>query len=590
MGPVSIGHMKINQYPYWIGTVWCLGMILLYTTLAHAVDTHQARIEQGVTAGIRNGNTLYIECTLPRGNAAKALLDRYLAEPETWETYKDRMAVAIPYSKLSMPARRKVLEALFPEDYVDEAGWWHTVRYPGENNIGLWRSLAEWLTGEGNLFQVMRQAPENNDVPDRLQPGMQLLVPANILPEVMRRHSPRPVARVVPTTPAPIITHPGSDLDYGQDADGAYAIYRLKQGEAIYTSVVVRFTDFRENADIRRACDEILRRSNIRDERRMQPGQRIIIPIEMLSDQYQPAGSEQRQVYEEVREEQVRLQAQQIRSKDLEGVVVILDPGHGGRDHGAAYEPMGLYEDELNYDIACRIKEILETQTQARVFMTVKDTVQGFNYSNASRFKHDTNEILLTTPPYNNHDASISANLRWYLVNHIYRKLLAEGVDERKMLFASIHCDALFNEQLRGAMVYVPGAQYRRDREQPSNPIYDRFAEAREQRAVTTTAAERRRDEAMSRNFASTLLRNLAQHNPPIKVHSTGDPIRNVIRQSGGRAYVPAVLRNTKVPTKVLIECANLTNAADRANLADHAWRQAFAEAFVNALRDHFDS
>ncbi len=582
--------MKINQIPQWMGIVWCYGMMLFCASLAQAVETHQARIESGVNAGIRNGNTLYIECTLPRGNDAKPLLERYLAEPGTWEAYKDRMAVAIPYSTLSMPARRRVLEAIFPDDYVDEAGWWHTVRYPGEDNIGLWRNLAEWLTGEGNLFQVIRKAPENNEVPDRLQPGMRLLVPASILPEVMRRHSPRPTPQVNPSAPAPITTSPGRDLDYGQDADGAYAIYRLKKGEAIYTSVVVRFTDYRENVDIRRACDEILKRSNIRDERRMQLGQRIIIPIEMLSDQYQPAGSEQRQVYEEVREEQVRLQAQQVRSKDLEGVVVILDPGHGGRDQGASYEPMGLFEDELNYDIACRIKEILETQTQARVFMTVKDTVQGFNYSNASRFKHDTNEILLTTPPYNNHDASISANLRWYLVNHIYRKLLAEGVDERKVLFASIHCDALFNEQLRGAMVYVPGAQYRRDREQPSNPIYDQFAEAREQRAVTTTAAERRRDEAMSRNFASTLLRNLAQHNPPIKVHSTGDPIRNVIRQSGGRAYVPAVLRNSKVPTKVLIESANLTNAADRACLADHVWRQAFAEAFVNSLRDHFDS
>ncbi len=590
MGQISMSQINKLRNLLSLCRVGCWVLLLCIASTSQAAPTHQARIEPGVIAGIRNGSTLYIECTLPRGDDAKNLLERYLADPKTWETYKGRMAVAIPYTNLNMQSRRKVLEALFPDDYVDEAGWWHSVRFPGEGNIGLWRNLAEWLTGEGNNFTAIRQAPENRDVNDWLEPGVQLLVPRAILPEVMRKPSPRPAPRAVSTASSPIRSAPRGDLEYGRDAEGEHAVYRLKKGEAIYTAVVVQFTDYRENVDIRRACDEILKRSNIQDEHRMQPGQRIIIPLEMLSDQYQPAGSEQRQVYEEVREEQVRQQARQVRTRDLEGVVIILDPGHGGRDHGAAYEPMGLYEDELNYDIAMRIKEILETQTQARVFSTVKDTVQGFNYADVTRFKHDTNEILLTTPPYNNHEASISANLRWYLANYIFNNLLKEGVDERKVLFASIHCDALFNDQLRGAMVYVPGAQYRRDREQPSNPIYDHFAEARAQRAVTTTASERRRDEAMSRNFASTLLRNLAQHDPPIKVHSTGDPIRNVIRQSGGRAYVPAVLRNTKIPTKVLIESANLTNAQDRAALADPQWRQAFAEAFVNALREHFDS
>jgi N-acetylmuramoyl-L-alanine amidase len=92
----------------------------------------------------------------------------------------------------------------------------------------------------------------------------------------------------------------------------------------------------------------------------------------------------------------------------------------------------------------------------------------------------------------------------------------------------------------------------------------------------------------MSRAFAATLVSTLRTNNPPIKVHDAGDPIRNVIRQSGGRAYVPAVLRNNLIPTKVLVEVANMTNPTDQKHLADPKWRQWFAEAFVDALRNHY--
>ena len=98
------------------------------------------------------------------------------------------------------------------------------------------------------------------------------------------------------------------------------------------------------------------------------------------------------------------------------------------------------------------------------------------------------------------------------------------------------------------------------------------------------------RAEADEPALVMDLLRSLAQNTPPIKVHDTGDPIRNVIRRGGGETFVPAVLRNTMVPTKVLVETANLTNAEDRERLADPQWRQWFAEAFVAAVRAHYGS
>jgi N-acetylmuramoyl-L-alanine amidase len=93
----------------------------------------------------------------------------------------------------------------------------------------------------------------------------------------------------------------------------------------------------------------------------------------------------------------------------------------------------------------------------------------------------------------------------------------------------------------------------------------------------------------MSRAFAQTLVDTLERQQRPIAVSSTGVPIRDVIIQSPTSKYIPGVIRNAKVPTRVLVETANVQNDYDRANLIDPQWRQAYAEAFVEALRNHFD-
>lgn len=559
------------------------------------------QLEPGVYASIRGGQVLFIECNPPRGNQAQGLLERYLADPGDWRLYRDLIAAAIPFHRLNPKSQRQVLETVFPLDYVDETGWWHTVRFSGRDGTESLASLAQWLTGSSSDTYRILAHEANRDIQEPLSRGDRLVIPQPLLLLVMRTHSPNPLPPppLIPTEPPdepePVLALNNNNygagdglLTYGEDRQGRYAEYRLRQGESLYSAVVVRFTDYRENADILQACDIIQRRSGIRNVHRMRAGQRVLIPVEMLSDRYQPVGSEKRQAFEAVREESRRLRAEQIGTKDLDGVVVVLDPGHGGRDHGAAISRLGLYEDEINYDIVCRIKELLETRTRAAVYVTVYDPKQGYTPTNTSHFVHDTNEVLLTSPHYLNDCAKVSANLRWYLANDIFFRERARGVDERKIIFASIHCDALFNDSLRGAMVYIPGAQYRRDSERPAGSIYNHFEEVRRNPTARSTPAERRRDEAMSRSFAVTLLNTLRANDPPIKVHDAGDPIRNVIRQSGGRAYVPAVLRNNAIPTKVLVEVANMTNPTDQRHLANPEWRQWFAEAFVDALRNHY--
>lgn len=564
-----------------------LEIIVALTAAANALSApDRAFLEPGVTAGIRGGRMLHIECQLPPGDAAKPLLERYLNDPGEWTDYRGLQAVAIPFAKLNIEARGAVLTAIFPQDTVEADGWLHRVTFKGADGSETWWCIAEWFTGIGTNYHELMNHPRNANYAETLQLDQVVYIPADLLIPPLKAQIPRSQNSEEPV----FFDADDHELTYGSDKQGPYALYRLKKGEALYTAVVARFTDYRENADILKACDVIQKRSGVRNVHKMGAGQKILIPLEMLSDRYQPAGSERRREYESVQQEAQRLQATRVRAKGLEGVVIILDPGHGGRDHGAAFPQHGIYEDEINYDIVCRIKRLLETQTKAKVHVTVKDPNQGYAPTDAKRFTHDTDEVLLTSPPYDNYDAKVSANLRWYLVNHIYRKERVAGVDERQILFASIHCDALYNDKMRGAMVYVPGANYRRNSETPSGSIYNRFEEVRGHREAKSTPSEHRRDEALSRNFAEALLHALATNNPPIKVHSTGDPIRNVIRQSGGRAYLPAVLRNTMTPTKVLVEVANLTNPTDRERAADPKWRQWFAEAFVAAVIKHFNS
>jgi len=560
---------------------------------AFAATTAYARLEPNVAVALQRGRQLFLECRPPKGDAAKPFFEKYLADPTEWTIYKNRIGVAIRFDQLNNATQRTMLLAIFKSDYVDEAGWWHTVLYPEEEGQEILWALCVWLTGKGTNYREVMRDDHNQLGSPILTRNQRVLIPARLLLEPMKTPTPdRQPATLLDGLNGleePVDLEAIADeLTYGSDEKGSYAVYRLKRGESLYTSVVVRFTDFRENADIHVACEAIQRRSAIADVRKMKPGQKVLIPLDMLSDQFRPKGTEQREAYEQTLMEAQRLRQEQVQTKDLGGIVVVIDPGHGGRDQGARNDKKKLFEDEINYDIACRVKGILETQTQARVYMTLIDPNQGYKPTANKQFVHDTDEELLTTPHYDNDDAKISANLRWYLANAIYRGELKKGTDPRKIVFISFHTDALFDGSLRGAMIYIPGAKYRRNSEEPNGRIYDRFAEAKAQRCVTTTADERRRDEALSRNLAEDLIKSLGKHR--IRRHLESPWIRSQIRQDGGKVYVPAVLRNTKIPTKVLIEAANMTNATDCERLANPEWRKIFAEACVAALKAYFGS
>lgn len=574
--------------------------LFLSCHLAQAVEILQKPLEAGTNIAIKGGRTLYIECQLPRGAAKAAVLQRYLANENDWQQYKSFKTAYLPFKVLRPEVQRRIIQTLFPEDYVDNTGWWHHLTYEGSAGVESWWNLAEWLTGRGANAGKLEAMPENKGYKGAPRKGQVLLIPRDLLADAFKSASgpATPQARPGPVLLEPVdvddeLNRPGArntyalapgELNYGKDKKGDYAAYRMKKGEAIYTSVIIRFTDLREVAAVQDGAAEVLKRNDIADPTRIHVDQEIRVPLDMIADPYQPEGSALRDSYDDVNAEVRRLRSSRGGVKDLDGVVVILDAGHGGCDQGASHGT--LLEDEITYDIVQRMRIALESNTRARVHVTVRDLSEKDKPNESQNFKQDRDEVVLTDPPYSPSDTSVSANLRWYVANDIYRKELKRGIKPDNMLFVSVHCDALYYK-LRGSMVYIPGAAHRLSDKALDGPVYAPYTKGGN-RSVSTTPEERRRDEAVSRDFAETLLQSLSSHNPSIAVHTNSDPIRNVIQRSRTERWLPAVLKHTLVPTKVLVETANLQNAEDQKCLADPAWRQAYADAFVNAVTRHF--
>jgi len=592
-------------------------VLLVAATAAEASTVVRREIGNGLYAHMRNGNQPSLEVHVPSGAAGKELLARVLYTNADQETYASASRVLIPFARLNADTRRTVLLAIFENDYVNEGGWHHIVEFAGSGGKETLWSLAEWLTGRGFNHRAIQS--HNNLASATLEKGQYILVPRELLLEEMRKPTPdrtpplMPVEAIEPPMPtlevaagtgpqlARLHDNGGSfdsrqaqsELSYGEDADGPYALYRIKPGEAIYSAVVVRFTNFDTNQAIMEASAIIAERSGITDVTDIDDFTPIKVPVDMLADRFKPPSDPARLQYEASLQESQRLREEIRRdiafTGDLEGVVVVLDPGHGSRDPGAIQPAHGLYESEIAYDVVCRIIQLLEP-TGARVYSTMIVPSRGYTPIDVRRFTHDRSGIVLTTPAYpdspSQYDSRVSANLRYYISNEIFAKETAAGVDPRRIIFTSIHCDALFNTQHRGAFFYIPGAAARARQGHPDHTNQWPYRNFREVRPVSTTDAERRRDEALSRLFAQTLYDEFGAMQ--VQRFRHGPAIRTEIRRSRTNVFVPAVLHGNKIPTKVLIEIANMTNPTDRERMADPEWRQRVAQAYVNGLKAHF--
>ncbi|MFZ2491139.1 MAG: N-acetylmuramoyl-L-alanine amidase, partial [Thermoanaerobaculia bacterium] len=261
----------------------------------------------------------------------------------------------------------------------------------------------------------------------------------------------------------------------------------------------------------------------------------------------------------------------------LTGVHVILDPGHGGRDVGTEHDD--VRESTYVYDVALRLKRLLEKKSGAQVSVTTKSAKHGFTVSDSDVLKNANDHHVLTTPKYKLDDAVVGVNLRWYLANSIFRKAIAEGAQKEKVVFISLHADSL-HPSLRGAMAYIPGADFVEGAFEKSGRIYLARAEVRERPRVRQTADEALVAEGLSRNLAEAIIESFRSSG--LKVHPFSPVRDNVVRS--GREWVPAVIRHNQVPTRMLLEVCNLGNRKDRELILTQKYRQQLADAIYDGI------
>ncbi len=485
----------------------------------------------------------------------------------------------VPFESLSPEAKRWALQALFPKDVWAKEGVRHLVRWPELESVWLMASL---FSGHGQNYDRLQEANPKN--PEKLRKGDTWIIPASLLSVDLGGQA----QGVLDRTQA----EDGLDdderilayralLTFGEDAKGRFAAYHLRKGEALYSSVVMRYSDRVEPKDVNDLARVIANRSGITDVRGIQPGQLVKIPVEFLADPFQPEGSqalaEEREIREEVRRT-TRIEA----GPKLSGVRIVLDAGHGGVDVGAMAN--GVWESDYVYDIVMRVRRILEQDTEAMVSSTIRYPAIGFKVRDRIIRPTRSAEIL-TTPPFANDGESsnaVSVHLRWVLANDLFASFIRKG-DAQKTLFISFHADAL-HPSAQGTMIYVPSAA-----EVPSSFRLPSsrgagVAERRRGGKVAFSSRERLQMEAHSRLLAEGLLKALTREQ--LSIHANR-PIRNIIRRTG-RNYVPAVLRYSAAATKILVEVANLTNEEDAADLKDPAFRERYAEAIVKGIRAYY--
>ena len=264
-------------------------------------------------------------------------------------------------------------------------------------------------------------------------------------------------------------------------------------------------------------------------------------------------------------------------------VVIVLDPGHGGRDLGTMNN--GIWEHDYVYDVTCRLRQLLRANSQSQVFMTLLDRETGCEPSTDDKLHANRQGTVQTTPPFlarEDGEAAIAVNLRWYLSNSIYRRELKGGTKSDRVVFLSIHADAR-HRSLQGVMVYVAGARFSPD-SRTKSAAYRRYEEVREKPKVKLSQKSRVRSEAVSRKLANEIVESFDDYGFPVNSYK---PVRDRIIR-GRNEWIPAVLRNNEIPTKVLVEMVNLSNGKDAALLAKASQRQRLAEALLAAIYGYF--
>ncbi len=549
--------------------------VLLFFTVCNILSSSSPFVTQvnGALTVILHQREIYIEIAAKPEKDCLTFMGQYV-EPQ-YQNGKQFLikkgfrsstpVYRIPWDHLTCEGRSLAIKTLFPKDSLESDGWKHIVTYGGSHGETLWR-ISAWFTGSGAFAD--RLAKSNRMNPQKMAVGNVIKIPLDNLDPCFSA-----------TTEYPIAVN---DLVFQTDKDGLYAEYTLLAGQTIY-SLVLKYTPRVTASEVMSASRSILSRSGLKDFHAIPANTVLKIPSDLISPQFLPPSDPRRIQFETTARESEQFKPHHI-AKSLQGVTVILDAGHGGIDPGATGIG-GIKEKEYVYDVMCRVKRILETETKAAVYVTIKDEEIGFEPRDTQNLSSGKNmERILTTPVYPIENSGIALNFRWMLANYLFTNLHEAKSRNEQVVFTSFHADSL-HASAQGLMVYIPGADYYTGNLKKTDQVYLSRKEAKSgNNQVSHTRKDRLRAEGYSMDFADQIRKQCVQAKIPM--HSN-QPIRKFVVRNKS-CWVPGILRYCKVPTRILIELANLQNSNDVKRIKNPDYRESLARMYVDALKEHF--
>ncbi len=513
---------------------------------------------------------------------------------KTRRLYRNRF-ITFPFNVINGSIRSSALKAVFFKDKAGIGYWKHRVTFAWETTSMIAGLFTKEGIKAGHLVRYNKMRNKGN-----------ILKKGDVIKIPWKWISPELSLRQVSLKPP---------LKLKQDKLGKlYAHYQMKDGETLYSSVVIRFTGRLLNDEVNQVANKLLKLNNISDAKLIQSRQKIRIPLEWLSEEFivfhtNDVSSTKTSVKKTKKKKTKKIKSSKVavskkklkqgksiqkavaqktkskRKKNVHKIHVILDSGHGGRDPGTSAGSRKnkdlIYEDEVVYDISKRMSNLFKKQG-----IIVHPTLADPNQKKPIRYlssRHDRDEHLLVTPRYLARNARIGVNMRVYLVNHIFQQLRKKKVPSENILFISLHGDAL-HSSLSGAMVYFPDSRLRRGRFNLKNKIYLKRKEYISK--LTYKPRDNKYSEKLSKSFGKVIINQFRKLK--LRTHRVSSAVRGYLYRKGKKT-LPAVLRYSKVPTSVLVEIANLNNRLDRRDLLKSKTRQKIAKALTNSVTAHFD-
>ena len=238
--------------------------------------------------------------------------------------------------------------------------------------------------------------------------------------------------------------------------------------------------------------------------------------------------------------QRVALPVERPRTSDQPRYLIVLDPGHGGRDPGAI-AASGLKEADLVLEVAKEVSRVLR---------------------GSGRY-----EVLLTRGRDNTVDLFDRADLA-----------RGRGAD----FFVSIHANANDDLNFRGFMVFTLSEN--------AAESYGQEVSERDERADELGGIADVPDEELVDIFQSIITRDM--------LNQSADFAARLVRSLNGKVRFPSnphrrkgfeVLKSLKMPS-ALLEIGHLSNATEAREMQSASYRRKIATGVLQALDGHFDS